>query len=158
MNLDRTERDAFARRHAAVLLRCVENTPVTKRETQGSGTTYFIKTPAKEVLQFGEEEYFLWRSLDGRSSFEDIQARFRERFSGHVSLEHFLAFTKQLSDCKIVEPPPPELGYATPVVEGASRDEERPSAELAEPITNFKTVERDDEFAVHFDVPFAVFH
>jgi multidrug resistance efflux pump len=83
---------------------CVENVTATKRSEPGSSTSYFIKTPRNESLQFGPEEFFLWRSLDGQRSFDDIQTKFTQEFGVNISRPQFDDFLAELVRCGIVEP------------------------------------------------------
>ena len=87
-----------------LLYRALDNITTTKRGPPGSPPSYFIRTPKNEVLEFGQEEYALWRLLDGENSFADIQAKFAEQFGTHISRQQFDEFLTELTGCEIVEP------------------------------------------------------
>src|SRR5687767_599198 len=84
--------------------RALENITTTRRGSPGAPPSYFIKTPKKEVLEFGQEEYALWRLLDGENSFADIQTKFAEQFGTQISRQQFDEFLTDLIGCEIVEP------------------------------------------------------
>jgi multidrug resistance efflux pump len=96
--------DAVVPADAPVPFRAADGVTTTRRGTAGAPPSYFVKTPRDEVLQFGQEEYFLWRSLDGRQSFAAIQEKFTDEFGAHLSREQFDEFLSELAKSEIVEP------------------------------------------------------
>jgi multidrug resistance efflux pump len=95
--------DAVVPADAPVPFRAADGVTTTKRGTGGAPPSYFVKTPGDEVLEFGQEEYFLWRSLDGHQSFAAIQEKFTDEFGAHLSREHFDEFLSELVKSEIVE-------------------------------------------------------
>lgn len=113
MTIDASERSNAAgrldvpapyRRDASVPFRRVGTLSSTERDPESSETAYFIKTSGKDVLQFGEKEYFLWRLLDGTNSIADIQTKFKARFGTPLTPDQFDSFVNQLVECGAVEP------------------------------------------------------
>lgn len=69
---------------------------ITKPNMHGS-ISYFVKDPKSgEVFEFGEEEYFICRQLDGHSSLSAIQSQFIERFNISLDIDQLNAFIYQL--------------------------------------------------------------
>jgi multidrug resistance efflux pump len=90
--------------HSPIPFRFVDGIAVTRRDSPGGGRSYFIKSPRGDVMQFGAEEHFLWRALDGDHSFADIQAQFDKEFGNHIAREQFDDFLGELARCGLVEP------------------------------------------------------
>jgi multidrug resistance efflux pump len=107
-NRDRPRERVIPYRHLASI-------KSSKRDTLQGEEVYFVKTPGKEVLQFGDKEYFLWRTLDGKNSFEDIQTKFRDRFGSSLTQEQLESFIEQLGDCGMIEPTGTETVLTTPL-------------------------------------------
>jgi len=103
MTIDTSERrSGTGRRDAPVPFRHVGSLSSSKRD--GGEQIYFIKTAGKEVLQFGDKEYFLWRALDGRNSVGEIQSKFGAKFGTPLTPEQLESFIEQLSDSGVIEP------------------------------------------------------
>src|SRR5688572_29606465 len=103
-------RDAHApsRRDVSVSYRRVGTLGSSRRDPATSETTYLIKTSGKDVLQFGEKEYFLWRLLDGTNSTAEIQSKFAGRFGAPLTPEQFDSFVEQLVACGAIEVQKPD--------------------------------------------------
>lgn len=89
----------------AVPYRRVRRVVISKREgPAGSSPTYFVKTSAKQVYQFGREENLLCQLLDGKRSFPEIQSEFKRQIGAELTREQFDGLLTELLDCGIVEP------------------------------------------------------
>jgi len=63
----------------------------------GGGFNYLIKDPtSNEVYDFGEEEYFVCKHLDGQTSLDSIQIAFENHFGFPLKLQQLEAFLIQL--------------------------------------------------------------
>jgi putative peptide zinc metalloprotease protein len=107
--------------------RALENITTTRRGAPGAPPSYFIKTPKNEVLEFGQEEYALWRLLDGENSFAEIQAKFAEQFGTQVSRQQFDEFLSDLLSCGIIEAVTPTVADERPALPA-------PAAASGEPV------------------------
>lgn len=112
ITLESAARDDAAPGGAPIPYRGVDSVKSTRRNKPGGSPSYFIRTPRNESLQFGPEEYLLWRLVDGRNSFADIQANFTKEFGADISREQFDEFLAELVKCEIVEPLPASAGAA----------------------------------------------
>jgi multidrug resistance efflux pump len=91
------------RRQPSVPFRRIGTLSSSKRDPATSESAYLIKATGSDVLQFGEEEYFLWRLLDGANSVADIQAKFSGRFGTALTGEQLDSFVRQLVECGAAE-------------------------------------------------------
>src|SRR5215831_11582801 len=96
ITLEPVARDDAAATGAPVPYRCVDSVKSTRRNKPGGPPSYLIRTPRNESLQFGPEEYLLWRSVDGHHSFADIQAKFAKEFGVEMAREQFDEFLAEL--------------------------------------------------------------
>lgn len=70
---------------------------ITSHPNKLGHVSYFVKdSNSEEVFEFGEEEYFICRQLDGQSSFSEIQSRLRQRFKVSPDIDQLNAFIYQL--------------------------------------------------------------
>jgi putative peptide zinc metalloprotease protein len=71
---------------------------ITSRISSGGGFNYVIKDPSSnDFYEFGEEEFFICKQLDGRTSLESIQIAFENHFGFPFELNQLEAFINQLS-------------------------------------------------------------
>jgi putative peptide zinc metalloprotease protein len=97
------------------------------RSDSGSRTYQFEDRKSREVFSFGEEEYFLCQSLDGRSTAKEVLSRFSNRFGVEMSEDHFRDFQDHLlslgladpgggpdEDVERIEPPKPKKFHVNP--------------------------------------------
>ena len=101
---------------------------ITSRPAQGSGPgkSYLIEDPATgENFSFGEEEYFLFQSMDGLSTSEEILARFSRRFGLEMTEERFRSFEEHLLAMGLVE------SVSAPADSAAKSEESRRAAKSA---------------------------
>jgi len=97
-----TRRDAD--QNAPIPYRAAEGLHITTTSMgKGATRTHFVRSKNGEIVQLGEEEYFIFSMLDGRPSLADIQREFRERFSGELSQRHFREFVNELSTAGIID-------------------------------------------------------
>ncbi|MBS0560131.1 MAG: efflux RND transporter periplasmic adaptor subunit [Proteobacteria bacterium] len=97
-----TRRDADP--NAPIPFRAAEGLQITTTSMgKGATRTHFVRAKNGEIVQLGEEEYFIFSMLDGRPSLADIQREFRERFSGELSRRHFQEFVNELSTAGVIE-------------------------------------------------------
>jgi len=68
---------------------------VTPRQ-QGSQRAYLIRNASGDAFEFGEEDYFLCQSLDGRASPEEIAERFRSFFNKPISETDVQGFAEEI--------------------------------------------------------------
>src|SRR4030042_3315197 len=70
---------------------------ITSHPNKQGYVGYFVKDPdSGEVFEFGEEEYFICRQLDGQASLSEIQSRLRQRFNVSLDVDQLNAFIYQL--------------------------------------------------------------
>src|SRR4028118_962212 len=75
-----------------------------KTNSEDLSKRYFIKDPISgETFEFGEEEYFLCKSMDGTSSPSQVVANFKERFGLSLTEEDFNEFSKQIESFGLLE-------------------------------------------------------
>jgi multidrug resistance efflux pump len=72
----------------------------------GGSRTHFVRS-RDGLCQLGEEEYFVFTTLDGLTSFAEIEAEFRNRFAGDLSRPQFQALIDELLEAGIIEPVEP---------------------------------------------------
>ena len=69
-----------------------------------SAKRYSIKDPSSgETFEFGEEEYFLCKSMDGTSSITQILTGFENRFGLSITNEDFNRFAAQIAEFSLLE-------------------------------------------------------
>ena len=153
MQPNRTAVDTVARGQAAAYRR-VKHLVISKREgPAGSGPTYFVKTSAKQVYQFGEEEHLLCQLLDGKRSLPEIQAEFKRQIGADLGKEQFDGLVTELLECGIIEPntglqdtPGKPVEDAPPV----------PKSEPAVDFDDFEALADSADFATTARDPFAI--
>lgn len=70
---------------------------ITSHPNKQGYVGYFVKDPdSGEVFEFGEEEYFICRQLDGQAALSEIQSRLRQRFNVSLDVDQLNAFIYQL--------------------------------------------------------------
>lgn len=70
---------------------------ITPRLREGDTFDYFVQDSlGHRIFMFGEEETFICKSLNGRTSLEDIQTAFLDRFDSELKLEYLEAFIRHL--------------------------------------------------------------
>lgn len=94
-------RKAFSAINGPAPLRPIVQFRPDLKVTAGSGpdgeSGYRVEDPITgESFSFGEEEYFLCKSMDGRTNAIEILERFRNRFAMGMSLESFHSFEEHL--------------------------------------------------------------
>ena len=57
-----------------------------------------------EIYEFGEEEYYIFRQFDGKTTFPAIQERFLRRFNINLNLDYLKSFAIQLTSFGLLEP------------------------------------------------------
>lgn len=78
-------------------------TDIADRETLAK--RYLIKDPnSGETLEFGEEEYFLCKSMDGTSTPAQIVTDFQNRFGLSLTEADFIGFSQQIAEFGFLEP------------------------------------------------------
>ena len=89
-------------------------TSTTNKDTLAK--RYFIKDPILgETFEFGEEEYFLCKSMDGTSSPSQVVANFKERFGLSLTEEDFNEFSKQIESFGLLEAFKEQASYPSSV-------------------------------------------
>jgi multidrug resistance efflux pump len=74
------------------------NLKFVPRISDGEPAGYIVKNPdSGKIFEFGEEENFLFRQLDGRTPLHEIQRRFEASFEKALSFKKLEAFIRQLS-------------------------------------------------------------
>jgi len=74
------------------------------KDPDAGGKRYYLKAPGSaEVIEFGQEEYFLCRSLDGARSCADIRREFQARFGFDCPSRDVLAFVDELNVSNLLE-------------------------------------------------------
>jgi multidrug resistance efflux pump len=80
-----------------VLPKLRKDLEITHISLDGGYRCFFLKDPKSgEIIEFGEEEYFLCRQLDGQTDLPSIRARFEESFGVSIELDELEAFMNQL--------------------------------------------------------------
>lgn len=115
----------------SILFRLRPDLSITQSKEAKTGTKqFFLKIPGdKDIYHFGEEEFFICQSLDGRSSFQDIQTAFQVRFALSLSEEQFTVFLQELGRSGLLESAEPISGGAQGSWTGATAsnlDQSRP--------------------------------
>jgi putative peptide zinc metalloprotease protein len=73
-----------------------------KPETQTK--RYLIENPISgETFEFGEEELFLYQSLDGSTTPEEIITRFRQHFSSSITLDDIDQFFREIAGLGLLD-------------------------------------------------------
>jgi hypothetical protein len=70
---------------------------------KGGESQYFLKSVGGELFEFREQEHFLWKALNGTSSFADIAQAFRARFSQEIQAADFAEFMRELAASALIE-------------------------------------------------------
>jgi putative peptide zinc metalloprotease protein len=92
--------------------------------------TYQVEDPETgESFSFGEEEFFLCQSMNGRTSAEEILAAFRERFGMEMRPEHFHDFEEHLLSMRLAVPAPAASSTEAPAEKAGSDREASPDPE-----------------------------
>jgi putative peptide zinc metalloprotease protein len=74
------------------------------KNKDSTSTTYLIKDPnTGETFEFGEEEYFLCKSIDGITSPSQIINNFKTNFGLSLSEEDFSQFAAQIAELGLLE-------------------------------------------------------
>ena len=77
-------------------------TETTNKETLVK--CHLVKDPISgETFEFGEEEYFLCQSMDGKSTIPEILAAFERRFGLSLTEENFKQFSAQITEFGLLE-------------------------------------------------------
>lgn len=72
--------------------------------TRAGKTSYLVESPsAGDVMELGEEEFFLCRQLDGSVSSAEIARRYRARFAGDLPIGQIEALVRQLAYHEMLE-------------------------------------------------------
>ncbi|CAN1208843.1 hypothetical protein TUMEXPCC7403_01380 [Tumidithrix helvetica PCC 7403] len=105
---------------------------------QGNDIFYLVKDPiSREIYKFKEEDYFLCALMNGQLSIEDIIAAFNEKFSTTLSQENFNEFSKQISNCKLLE----RLETQSLSIETENLSTQDQNAALINRLTEFREIE-----------------
>lgn len=76
----------------------------TAQNPDNLATVYTVTKPnSGESFQFGEEEFFLCKSLDGKSTTEEIIANFQVRFGIAISDNNFADFLREIKKLDLLE-------------------------------------------------------
>ncbi len=77
---------------------------VVPRLVEGEGLRYILKDVHNDrIFAFGEEEYFICRQFDGKTSLPVIQESFYQQFHTPLELEQLEAFVRQLASMELLE-------------------------------------------------------
>ncbi len=76
---------------------------VSSGSQEGSESRCFLKTPSGGIFTFGEHEHFLWTSLDGSTSFSDIEQAFFAKFGLDLTPSHLAEFIAHGVDSRLIE-------------------------------------------------------
>jgi multidrug resistance efflux pump len=94
-------------------------TSITNKDSKTK--SYLIKDPdTGETFEFGEEEYFLCKSIDGVTTPSQIIENFKNRFGLSLSEEDFHQFAEQIAECGLLESSkkeassPSSVSFSTP--------------------------------------------
>jgi len=81
---------------------------VTSRENRrDQSITYVVRDPKGDrTFEFGEEEIYLCRAMDGAQSTPEILAAFQAQFNMEISEEDFQAFADQIAEMDLLESVP----------------------------------------------------
>ena len=123
-------RHRFAEQGGPIPFRAAEGLQITSASKGKSGAqTHYIRSRSGEIVELGEEEYFIFALLDGNPTFDDIQREFKTRFAGDLSRRHFQELMNELLSAEIVK----EMPSALPAQSGGSQP--TPSAQETKTIT-----------------------
>ena len=77
---------------------------ITPQISNRGGYTYIVKDPqTEEFFEFGEEEYFIFCKLDGKTHLDSIQTDFEEHFNIPLNIDYLEAFVRQLTSLGLLE-------------------------------------------------------
>lgn len=72
-------------------------------DRKGSESRFFLRTASGAVFAFGEHEHFLWKSLDGRASFAEVERSFDSQFCLKLTPGDLSGFIAQGVHCGLIE-------------------------------------------------------
>jgi multidrug efflux pump subunit AcrA (membrane-fusion protein) len=77
---------------------------VLPKRARGTTHAWMVQHPENHsVFEFGQEEYFLFSRLDGRSTIEQVRAQYAERFGQPLAAEELETFVRQLGDQDLLQ-------------------------------------------------------
>ncbi len=77
---------------------------VTSEVKRGADVYYVVKDPiTRRFFQFKEHEYFIAGRLDGKTSLEQIQESFQEKFGTSLSMQNLQQFVERIKALCLVE-------------------------------------------------------
>jgi putative peptide zinc metalloprotease protein len=90
---------------------------ITKTLNKDTHTSQFsIKNPTSgEIFEFGEEEYFLCKSMNGTASVLEIINSFKDSFGLSLTEEDFQGFSDQIAEFGLLEPLKPKNSLSSSV-------------------------------------------
>jgi multidrug resistance efflux pump len=97
-------RNRVVEQSAPIPFRAAEGLQITATsKAKGGAQTHYIRSGAGDIVELGEEEYFIFALLDGNPSFAVIQREFKTRFAGELSRRHFQELMNELLSAGIVK-------------------------------------------------------
>lgn len=101
--------------------------------------TYQVEDPAtREGFSFGEEEFFLCQSMNGKATPDEILGAFQARFGMEMSPEHFRSFEEHLLSMGLAQAVVPEEALASLAAASKAKNQEKPSGSSRDPNPKWK--------------------
>lgn len=115
--------------------------------------TFQIEDPVtRETFSFGEEEFFLCQSMDGKAAAEVVLGNFQSRFGMEMTPEHFRNFEEHLLSMGLAEPAAPQAAPAAP--DGTKEKEEPKQGSSTNPRWKLFNPEHVFNQLLKFTLPF----
>ena len=146
--------ETMSERDPVTAYRPVKHLVISKREgPAGASPTYFVRTSAKQVYQFGPEEHLLCQMLDGKRSFPEIQSEFKRQIGSDLNRDQFNGLVAELLECEIIEP---DLGQQSRTDKPVENNSKASKSEPADGFDDFEAIADAVEFPAAARDPFAI--
>jgi len=117
--------------------------------------TYQVEDPTtRESFSFGEEEFFLCQSMDGKATPDEILRAFQARFGMEMTLEHFRSFEEHLLSMGLAQAAIPEEAPVPGTAAEAKKKQETKSGTSSNPRWKLLNPEHIFNFLLKITVPF----
>lgn len=119
----------------------------TANSEPGQFVSYIIENPAtKESFSCGEEEFFLFQSMNGTATTKEILHAFHARFGLELTLEDFRSFETRLMAMGLVKTSAANAASTTPAEASQPMEKTSPAAQARAPGKLFSSYLRSTEF------------
>jgi hypothetical protein len=85
-------------------LPAVRSDLIVLKKSRKIGSTIYIKDDISgEAYELGDEDYFIFKSLDGKTTMPSLMASFKERFGFNLNAEQLRAFLSHLYELELLD-------------------------------------------------------